>query len=52
MTTIIIYDIPQIIYDKYYQLIVLLYLYVCKYTVSMATKPELFTNSFFPTLKF
>ncbi len=38
MITIIIYDIPQIIYDKYYQFIVLLYLYACKYTVSTATK--------------
>lgn len=46
MITIIIYDIPQIIYDKYYQLIVLLYLYACKYTVSMATKSELLPTHF------
>lgn len=37
-TTIIIYDISYIIYDKYYQFIILLYLYTCKYAVSTATK--------------
>ena len=38
LTTIIIYDMSYIIYDKYYQFIILLYLYTCKYAVSTATK--------------
>ena len=38
VTTIIIYDMSYIIYDKYYHFIILLYLYTCKYAVSTATK--------------
>ena len=41
LTTIIIYDMSYIIYDKYYQFIILLYLYTCKYAVSTATKSVL-----------
>ncbi len=42
MTTIIIHNILYIIYDKYYQFIVLLYVYTCEYAVSTATKKRPF----------